>query len=906
LSLQPSRQALDTGKTQHWGSCVSAQALVKTDRPLNAGENGGPSARGIIPNLPNVSAEAQPASPTPSDSQKIHAAHAIARFLRSLQVLLRSTQLYQKNHPRVLEGLEETEESLRAALELSSPVVLKVERGALLLPKLDGHALPEDRGEWKTLAAQLHACGIHSLAFLPETNLGELDTLALLLKPTKAMRAGLDWPALLAEHQVTGIRLNAPAERQMDAVLAGLMAALMAGGDTRSAGTARRPEAGHADRFGQLLATLRLLARMTESLESAQRSSPHEAAQEFRAALEEAEPASVKALVAAMARHAPCGGESYEDYVARVADALALEYARKEFEAGRVAPADLHNLFARLGHQLERVTSTGSAAVSILSRWSEEASTERLCERFWAGQSHDVAASVLHSEDAWCIPVAALRRFLHTQARETTGTSPAAANREARLTILRYARCLESQEIDARRAVAASLVELAPDIERLWPDRAAQELSRFVVRALGRETLPSIAGLLTAVAENLARLALARADYAAFESILDALGAAPPDAEFAHLRALAERFIADERWLSLVDAAVFTGRRLGRAGVASLDPALPRLLRREPERLLERLGLILTARDGLDSLPAMARLLRAVGEPTLAALETRLSDPRRQRAAAAVKLLAATQPERLLAALPCVLPNWDWSLQDLAVAELSRRANVLPPAGVARVFLATLAEAHSMVVPVMLDHIGQAQELSAVPMLLEIAAGGHARLREVFIRIKAVEALGQMRVAEAADLLCVIIRDRNGLTHTEPAGLRAAAEEALALVENRPSSTRVRAARQALEKSSAHFARPRRYLRVPLSSPLRARIEGAHPGAASVRTISLGGAFLESKCPLHVGDSFQVEFRAGLRQIRSTAVVRNLTPSGGGVEFVHMKHEDRERLRRLVSRLLHE
>ena len=202
---------------------MSAQALAKTDRPLIAGENGGPSARGIIPNLPNVSAEAQPASPTPSDSQKIHAAHAIARFLRSLQVLLRSTQLYQKNHPRVLEGLEETEESLRAALELSSPVVLKVERGALLLPKLDGHALPEDRGEWKTLAAQLHACGIHSLAFLPETNLGELDTLALLLKPTKAMRAGLDWPALLAEHQVTGIRVNAPAERQMDAVLAGLL-----------------------------------------------------------------------------------------------------------------------------------------------------------------------------------------------------------------------------------------------------------------------------------------------------------------------------------------------------------------------------------------------------------------------------------------------------------------------------------------------------------------------------------------------------------------------------------------------------------------------------------------------------------------------------------------------------------
>jgi hypothetical protein len=34
------------------------------------------------------------------------------------------------------------------------------------------------------------------------------------------------------------------------------------------------------------------------------------------------------------------------------------------------------------------------------------------------------------------------------------------------------------------------------------------------------------------------------------------------------------------------------------------------------------------------------------------------------------------------------------------------------------------------------------------------------------------------------------------------------------------------------------------------------------------------------------------------------AVVRNVTPSGGGVEFVHMNQDDREKLRRLVNRLM--
>jgi len=51
---------------------------------------------------------------------------------------------------------------------------------------------------------------------------------------------------------------------------------------------------------------------------------------------------------------------------------------------------------------------------------------------------------------------------------------------------------------------------------------------------------------------------------------------------------------------------------------------------------------------------------------------------------------------------------------------------------------------------------------------------------------------------------------------------------------------------------------------------------------------------------LTIGDSMQLEIRVGLRKVQSTAVVRNVTPSGAGVEFVHMKPQDRERLRRLL------
>src|SRR6202043_3110644 len=183
------------------------------------------------------------------------------------------------------------------------------------------------------------------------------------------------------------------------------------------------------------------------------------------------------------------------------------------------------------------------------------------------------------------------------------------------------------------------------------------------------------------------------------------------------------------------------------------------------------------------------------------------------------------------------------------------------------VFSAVLADAHPLVVPMMIDQIGLAQENAAVPQLMEIAAGEHDILRDQFVRIKAIEALGRMRAQDAAELLRTLASRRDGIAYAEPAGLRAAAEDALAMLEDRPTSARARAAFAAAGNSSSSFAVPRRYTRVPLESPLRAQIDGAQVGLARVKTISLGGAYLESPKKLTVGDSIKLEVRSGLRKI---------------------------------------
>ena len=178
--------------------------------------------------------------------------------------------------------------------------------------------------------------------------------------------------------------------------------------------------------------------------------------------------------------------------------------------------------------------------------------------------------------------------------------------------------------------------------------------------------------MLSAVVENLARVALLRREYGEFERILEMLELAPRNDEHAHISTLVERILNDEQWLYLVDEALSN---------QPLNPAIPRLLRRRPDRLIDRLGLLLTAPNGMYSLSPMVRLVHGTGEPVLGALESRLYEPRRQRIATAIHLLASSDPKRLAAALPRAMASWEWSLQDLAVTELTRWSN--PPVAAA-------------------------------------------------------------------------------------------------------------------------------------------------------------------------------------------------------------------------------
>lgn len=867
---------------------TSYASALRDDKAASTPRSGQPAA--------TPSHLATPSERVTSDEVRIaQASHA----LRGFHLLLRTHRLYDSAHPRVLDSLDDAYDSLRSIATEWNGLELRVERGGIVVPRLNEGHLPDARGEFHALATDLQRAGIHTVYFSTKFHVGELDTLSLLIKDTllrseeSVKRLGKGgWATRLREQRVEGIQINTLTERKVDSVLASLIAALVAYGGNAPQEAGDTPI--RAPQIEEISESLRLIGRLTPPMETARGLSAEDAARAIHSSMESARRDTVRTLLSAMTHYAPQEGEAPQVYLKRLSQCLVLELLTTEFADGTLAPVAVRPLLNQLADDIVasgeyRGPHSSQHFSTLASAWANDSQREQLIERFWLELAPREKSAVLRGPEIWCVPISVVRLTL-ARLVEAGADAP---RREARTILLNYARRMEHADPAARRMVAAGLSELTTLLEKLWPNQLPEELSKLMLTGLTKEQAPETSALLAAFLESLGRIAVSRGDFAGFENILIGLEKLPRDAEHEHMNALSHRLVANDRWMMLVDASLAN---------RPLDPPLPRLLQRDPERLLDRLTLLLTEPRSIDMMPAMARLLRSIGVPVLTLLETRLFEARRQRVSAAIRLLAAADPDRLLRGLTRAMASWEWNLQDLAVSELARPTNTPSAQSTAFVFSAILQDAHPLVVPMMIDQIGIGQETTAVPLLMEIAAGEHETLRDQFVRIKAIEALGRLRAVEAVDLLRQLAGKREGLTYSEPGGLRAAAEDALSLMEEGPGSARARASFEPAAAPLGNFVVPRRYARIPLESPLRAQISGPQMTMARVKTISLGGAYVESANRLSPGDSIQLEIRSGLRKIHFTAIVRNIGPHGNGVEFVHMKDEDRERLRRLVQR----
>ena len=71
----------------------------------------------------------------------------VHRASRDFQILLHTRRLYHHTHPKNLQSLEATSDSLQRLVQKMGGLEIRVEREALVVPKLSEAPLPDPRGE---------------------------------------------------------------------------------------------------------------------------------------------------------------------------------------------------------------------------------------------------------------------------------------------------------------------------------------------------------------------------------------------------------------------------------------------------------------------------------------------------------------------------------------------------------------------------------------------------------------------------------------------------------------------------------------------------------------------------------------------------------------------------------------
>ena len=195
------------------------------------------------------------------------------------------------------------------------------------------------------------------------------------------------WQQWLRDAHVSGIRINVPAGRRDETVLATLVAALLGYGDAAAdaAGATSDDRATTAASREQTIAALGLVERLA-TLGTQRAASTEEAARRAHAVLSESERAAVVLLARTVSIAPPelpaaarDAHDSLPSFLNRAADYLILDFARRALAEGRIQPAEISTVLSDLA-RTPGAKSGGWAPIG-----SDERRVADLVERFWDG-----------------------------------------------------------------------------------------------------------------------------------------------------------------------------------------------------------------------------------------------------------------------------------------------------------------------------------------------------------------------------------------------------------------------------------------------------------------------------------------------------------------------------------------
>ena len=646
---------------------------------------------------------------------------------------------------------------------------------------------------------------------------------------------------------------------------------------------------------GEIQKLLRLLAQFAEAT-VAQATDPEQldqaAWQAKLASLPQNAQVILRQALAGVAARNP-SAKVDETTLMRLAEDLAIRFALDRFQRGEVRVNAVRQMLEKMGHELgtlrkllkSREDKMAAAGLAV------ESHADVLDRQFWAAVPESGKRSVLLSTEAWCIPPRNVQQYVE----ELMGRGDSEVATDI---LLKYASCVRSKDPEARKKAALGLGQLA----ELYSKAASRGLENALLQIgqqLAAERDAELQTLLSAAFVRLSQESAARRYYRAMQQALDSL-ADLEELRPAWAQSLRPRVGVENRVPEFVEEALTA---------EALPDGLIGVLMRAPEASAEHLAARLARTGRRSERERIVDLAKKVGSACGRHLKEVFKSEPPGKAAGVVGLLSRLDARGVDDLLRERLRHGGRSFHDAVVRQLAVAG--APERG--RLLSNVLEHLDPAVLPQALDEIGICGDSGTAVKLLRIAEGDTLQEGSEYRRVKAIEALGRMRVTAAIGHLRRFVEARKAFGWVCPEEIRMAAAQALMKLD--PEWMQGFLPNSGLDAKTFALApldpipdrdvvRHRRYCRIRLPRSVPAVVtssRGKYSSAISV--LSLEGGLLSGDIQLAVGTEATLKIPAGLRSISMQAVVRFVRSRQAGFETTGMGLEDRSKLRRLLVSL---
>ena len=571
----------------------------------------------------------------------------------------------------------------------------------------------------------------------------------------------------------------------------------------------------------------------------------------------------------------------------QMAEHLAVRLAMERYQSGNTQVDAVTELLNRMNREIDSLRETlGSYEDKLkLAGFALDRPADVLEQEFWSRMPEQARLAVLLSPQAWQIPPRHLRQYADQLAERNDVE-------QLDKVLLSYAACIRNPKCEARRKTALGLKELAAHYPRPQGRSLAAAL-RAVAEQLAAEPDLELQKLISTTFVLLGQEAATRRRYAGVLEILMALEAfekSQPDLA-ASLRG---RIGLENRIPDFLEEAL---------RMPAMPGELLEILRRLPLTTAEHVAGRMSRCARRRERDRLVSLAEELGPLAIQALQKVFHFQPPASAVNTIGLLSRLDPVALAESLHERLPEWSRVYHDAVVRQIASAGS----AGRGRLLALLLDVLDPQIAALALDEIGMSGDRAPVTLLLGIAGGELSKFGNMYLRVKALEALGRLRTVQAVPLLSTLAESEIYQGSFTTREFRLVAAQSLVKIDREAGKASLQEAGFKLADlepmptdpiPDAPGVRQRLYPRQRLPREMKATLQTADgEQSASVRELSLGGGLCS--CPARVtpGTPATVRLKIGLRSIVMKVIVRDARSEYVAFEIVDMDLESRGRLR---------